>query len=351
MLDLRIARGPLQPRENEAILSSYNELTSSRIPLQEFLRWTQDSPAGPACHALVQTEAGEVVGHTCLIPLVATRGGRAVRPAKVEYSFLREQFRAEKIRGLESSTQPRFALITNLLFERCLADGWGPFLISTTPALHPLARSLGCETVDFPVMECLLVLRPSNAARQLHVTHWWQKCLLGAVAVFQRAAWSALPWFSRRSNEIQSVALSKCSFSATGPALSFFEDPASLRWRYLDGQYEQLAFARPREGCVTVKNGSTDRFLRVCQWQFPPGQSVFSLVVRLAKLARAQNALGVRWAVYGDAPDSVELVRQMRRLGFLCVRRMRTLLIHSKDETIRSPKDWNLTDGMFSFDP
>jgi len=351
MLDLRIVRGPLQPRQNEAILSTYNELTSSRIPLQEFLRWTQDSPAGPAIHALVETEAGEIAGHTCLIPFTAARAGEPARPAKVEYSFLREEFRAEKIRGFESSAQPRFALITNQLFERCLAEGWGPFLISTTPALHPLARTIGCQPADFHVTECLLVFKPCRAARQLPNPRWWHGVLFGMAGIFQSAAWGALPWFSSRANEIQSVPLSGCSFSATSPGLSFFEDQASVQWRYLEGQYERLAFGPSSQGCIIVKNGWTERFLRVCQWQFPTEQSAFPVITKLARMARQQNALGVRWAVYGDAPESAELVRQMRRLGLLCVRRIRTILIHSRDKTFLSPAEWNLTDAMFSFDP
>jgi hypothetical protein len=79
--------------------------------------------------------------------------------------------------------------------------------------------------------------------------------------------------------------------------------------------------------------------------------SHFSLIVALLREARAQNAMGLRWAVYDDGEISSKLVKQMRRAGFLCARRTRTVMIHKKDPAFLDPKLWNINDSLFSFDP
>jgi hypothetical protein len=59
----------------------------------------------------------------------------------------------------------------------------------------------------------------------------------------------------------------------------------------------------------------------------------------------------VRWAVYDEGETSEELVRQMRRFGFLCARRVRTVMIHKKDPAFLDSKLWKINDSLFSFDP
>jgi hypothetical protein len=71
----------------------------------------------------------------------------------------------------------------------------------------------------------------------------------------------------------------------------------------------------------------------------------------LVELARNQNAIGVRWAVYGDDERIRDVARRMRKFGFICVGRTRRLLIFSKEQEFLSADKWHLTDAMFSFDP
>jgi hypothetical protein len=61
--------------------------------------------------------------------------------------------------------------------------------------------------------------------------------------------------------------------------------------------------------------------------------------------------MGVRWAVYDDGPVSVELVSRMRKHGFLCAPRVRTVMIHTKLPEFLAPAMWHVNDSMFSFDP
>jgi hypothetical protein len=75
------------------------------------------------------------------------------------------------------------------------------------------------------------------------------------------------------------------------------------------------------------------------------------LVGALVREAEKGNALGVRWAVYGDDAISAGLVKAMRRLGFVCKRRVRTLMLHSKVAEFQEAAKWNVNDSLVSFDP
>ncbi len=105
------------------------------------------------------------------------------------------------------------------------------------------------------------------------------------------------------------------------------------------------------KGYVIAKKGSRDRFVRVCQWRLGSGQPAFTLIKSLIQIANRENALGVRWAVYGGEEIATKLVGGMRRFGFLCVPRKRTLLLSSQKRELLAADKWKLTDAMFSFDP
>ncbi|GAC1684533.1 MAG: hypothetical protein PVS2B2_23540 [Candidatus Acidiferrum sp.] len=351
MLNLRLARGPLVQSENEAILGEYNRLTSSQIPMQEFLRWIQSGPEGPAWHAILQSDEGEIVGHTSLIPLRGNWNGKRIVPAFSEYSYIREEFRTKKIRGFEELTRLKNVTLIDKLFRHCQSLGWGPLLISTSAAVHRLYRSVGCYPTNFPVWECLLVLRPWKAAVGTPNLSGSQRAVVFLGGVCQRMVWSPTAFFPSRSNGIRSVSTSDDALPNETNSLSFFVDQDSLRWRYLEGQYERLLLDVEGREYAIVKKGSTDRYLRVCQWRLNSGQPSLALITHLIQMAQKQRALGVRWSVYGDDAASKAFISRVRWYGFLCAQRVRTLLICTKDEELLAPENWNLTDAMFSFDP
>jgi hypothetical protein len=348
-LSLRMVRGPLKPHENQSILSQYNELASANIPEQEFLRWIQDSPAGPAWHAVLETRDGEIVGHTSLIPFRATHEGRALVAAKSEYSFIREEFRSSKIRGFEHTGRLKNLIYIDELFRQCRSEGWSPLLISTPSGFHRVFRSIACYPVKFPLWECLLVLRPLAAGTKTPNLRRWQRVSVLGAGLVQTALWSPALFFPR-TNGVRSSLPQEGPFSQTERSLSFFHDKETLAWRYPEGQYERIASEREGGADLIVKYGSADRYLRVCQWRLDSGPPSAGIIARLVRMARKQQALGVRWAVYGEDPRSAELVGRLRNLGFLCARRVRSLLIHSADEAFLDASAWNLTDAMFSFD-
>lgn len=353
ILNLRIARSPLAAWENEAILSQYNQLAALRIPMNEFMLWVQNGPAGPAWHAILETEAKEIVGHTCLIPFWGNCDGRRLVPAMSEYTFIREQFQSAQIRGVEKMARPRNLILIHHLFRHCAAEGWGPFLISTFPSLHRLGPSVGCYPVDFPLHECLLILRPWRAARETPNLSSWQRAVLCVIGLFQTAGWRVVLLFTSNFIGLSLAAKKGSSALKSDSLLSFFEDGDSLRWRYPEAQYEWIS-SRPdsrEEEYVIVKKGSPDRYARICQWQLGSDQPTFSLIAGLVQMASSENALGVRWAVYGDDETAAEFARRLRKFGFLCAPRVRTLLLSSREGEFLKADKWKLTDALFSFDP
>lgn len=349
-LNLRIVRGPLEPHENQSILSQYNDLASANIPTREFLRWIQESPEGPAWHAILETNGGEIVGHTSLFPFRATHGGRALVAAKSEYSFIREEFRASKIRGFEQTGRLKNLIYIDELFRRCRAEGWSPLLISTSSSFHRVFRSIGCYPVHFPVWECLLVLRPYEAGWKTPNLRRWQRAALCGAGIVQSTAWAAGSIFSKEKGDVRLLPAAEGAMDHHEQSLSFFRDESSREWRYKTGQYERLAAEGKGGADLIVKQGSSSRYLRVCQWRLHAGPPAPALIARLVEMARRQKALGVRWAVYGGDAETAAIVKHLKHLGFLCARRVRTLLINTADQQFLEPSAWNLNDAMFSFD-
>lgn len=351
MLNLRIKKSPLAKHENEAILSQYNRLTSSRIPMNEFVHWIQNGPTGPAWHATLETEGGEIVGHTALIPLrTACRELRTV-PAKVEYLFIRQGFRSAKVCGFEKSLRPNLTILINQLLRHCAPEGWGPFFVSTRPMVGRLAQRLGFRPVEFPLWECLLVLRPWNAVRHTLNLKPPQLAALFIAGMLQGPLWLTATVVSPLRKGVQLVPVGNGMIEPETNRLSFFEDRASLEWRYLEGQYMRFVPENGTADYLIAKRGSEETYLRVCQWHGSSSRPFQSLIGTLIREAQAEKAMGIRWAVYDDGAESKKIVSQMRKMGFLCARRKRTLYVHTADLKLLSPSLWKMSDSLFSFDP
>jgi GNAT superfamily N-acetyltransferase len=348
---MRVVRSPLSEREDRAILTEYNRLTGVSIPIEEFAHWVRQGPEGPAWHAILETDDGRIVGHTSVFPLRTAYRNSELIPAKSEYSFLHEDFRSMKIRGFENVARPAFIVLIDHLFQHCYAQGWGPIFASTNERNQVFTRKVGLRPVEFPLWECLLVLKPMNAARQTPNLEMAQRAALFAAGLSHRALWSVSALALRGMNGVRSVPVHAGPIEPDTDRFAFFQDSASLQWRYLDGQYVRFAWNQSHTDYVIAKRGSQNRYLRVCQWRLGPAPSYFPLVLALVREAQAEKAMGVRWAVYDDAEVSANLVKQLRKVGFLCARRTRTVMIHKKDPTFLEPKSWKINDSLFSFDP
>lgn len=349
-MTLKIARSPLDASQSQVILEHYNCLTSSRIPLREFLHWLQNGPEGPAWHAILEGEDGSIVGHSSVIPLRARFNGKRIVAGKSEYSFILEEYQSAKFRGFENVSGPRNAFMIQKLFEHCKERGIGPLLVSTVPASRRSLYSVRMTAVDIPVCECLLVLRPRRAIRNTPNIQQWQQVVLWLAGLFQAGAWSVASLFSGKPETSAVLPTARVAFRADPHHLSFFGDSDSLQWRFGDDGYEAAAVANS-EGLLILKKGSPDRYLRVCQWQIDEKQPEFSLAAKLVNLAKRQDAVGVRWAVYGNESEAAKLVARLRKFGFLCALRTRRLLVYSDNQDFLYADRWKLTDAMFSFDP
>src|SRR5580700_10093968 len=241
-MDLTVRRGPLPPAKSQAILEQYNRLSGARIPLSEFLHWLEEGPEGPAWHALLENEEGEVVGHSALIPFRSSWHGRRIVAGKAEYAFIREEYQTAKIRGFEKSGKPRNALMVQQLFYRWQEEGLGPLLVSTSAVRQRSLSGVGCAPAKFSVSESLLVLRPWHAARTTPNLQTWQRVSLGIAGISHQVLWSALRLVPSSLLSAQRVERQpEASLPQADEQIAFFEDSESAEWRYPSGQYERIA--------------------------------------------------------------------------------------------------------------
>ncbi len=351
MLNMRITRAPLPEIQAGAILHEYNRLTGGSIPVEEFVHWTTKSPEGPAWHAILETDEGRIVGHTSVFPVRAGQNHSGLIPAKSEYSFLHEDFRKEKIHGYESVSRPAFITLIDKLFQHCCEQGWGPIFASTNEKNQIFTRKVGLRPVEFPLWECLLVLRPGNAAKATPNLTQWQRAALFSSGLVHATAWPLAAKILESSNGIENESMGGRNLEPETKPLSFFEDRESLEWRYLAGQYFRLGLKRSVREYLIAKRGTQERYLRVCQWRLDSMESFASLFAALVRQARQDGAMGVRWAVYDGEQMSEPIVKVLKRMGLLCARRTRIVMIHKNDERFLNPELWNMNDSLFSFDP
>ena len=351
MLNMRIVSAPLADEEYRTILSEYNRLTLAGIPMNEFRRWVQESPEGPAWHALLQTDEGRVVGHTSVLPLRARYHEKRLVAAMSEYSFLHEDFRKLKIRGYENVSRPPFLILLDQLFQHCQKEGWGPIFASTNEKNQVFTRKVGLRPAEFPLTECLLILKPSGAARHTPNISRKQRAALYFAGLAQKSLWSIVRHFPAKNNGVHAVPIGGEVVWPEAERLSFYEEEESFRWRYLADQYVHYAISQPPHGYVVAKRGREERFLRICQYHLSSAASVNSVVRTLIEQARKDKAMGVRWAVYDDGAVSQEIVGRLRRLGFLCARRIRIVMVHKNFPDYMEPAVWRMSDAHFCFDP
>jgi hypothetical protein len=352
MLNLRLLRGPLSPEQKERIRTEYNRLASTRVPPENLQRWVEDSPAGPALHALLETDDSVIVGHCCLFPFPMDSSGTRLTVAKAEYFFVGENYRSERVRGLESP-KPAALLLLEQLYRRGLQEGWGPLIISAPAQIQPLHKMAGCRLARIPLRECLFVVRPwrsSIATPNLTRAH---RAAMFGVGVAQQALWFALSHSMARLEPARPTPIPAALEQEPCPesqSLSLSEAPDFLSWRYPASEYFRVGFGRGDRSYAVLKRGSDGTYLRVCQSRIAPGDSCGALLATLIREARREEALGVRWAIYENGCSASELVRSMRRLGFVSSPRVRNIWLYSSNEQLLRPEVWHLSDSLFAFD-
>lgn len=348
---MRIVKAPLLEEEYRTILTEYNRLTQAKIPMNEFRHWALNSPEGPAWHALLHTSEGRVVGHTSVLPIRARHREKYLKAGMSEYSFLHEDFRKLKICGFENVSRPAFIILLDQLFQHCQKEGWGPIFASTNEKNQVFTRKVGLRPAEFPLKECLLVLKPSNATRYTPNLSQKQQAALFLTGLAQAGLWSVAKHFGSKSNGIHPVPIGAETVWPETDRLSFYEEQDSVQWRYLADQYVQYVNDREPQDYVITKCGREDRYLRVCQYRLKSADSVDSVFHALLAQAGKEKAIGIRWAVYDDGELSEKIVNKLRRRGFLCAHRVRIVMVHKDFPEYLEPAAWKMTDAHFSLDP
>lgn len=348
---MRITRGPLADREYHTVLAEYSRLTQAKIPMNEFRRWVHNAPAGPAWHALLAADDGRVVGHTSVLPILAKFRDNSMLTGMSEYSFVHEDFRKLKIRGYEGSGRPAFITLLNELFQHCIKEGWGPIFASTNEMNQVFTRRVGLRPAEFPLTECLLVLRPQAAARYTPNLSNKQRAILCLAGAAQSGIWSVARHFGAKANGVHTVPIGTEMSAPASEQLSFYEEPESIRWRFLPDQYLHYEFEGKPQDYLIAKRGRRDRYLRVCQYRLGSVDSLNSLTRTLLEQARSEQALGIRWAVYDEGSLSQQIVSGLKQLGFLCAPRVRIVMVHKDFPEYLRPDAWRISDTHFCLDP
>ncbi len=351
VLNLQILRAPLASEDYQTILAEYNRLTGAAIPMQEFVHWVQEAPDGPAWHGVLRNDENRVVGHTSVLPLRARHRETSMVTGFSEYSFLHEDFRKHKIRGYEQVSRPAFIILLGELFQHCQKQGWGPIFASTNEKNRIFTRKVGLRPAEFPLWECLLVLKPRLAVRHTPNITTKDRIALGLAGLAQSGLWTFGRHFVVRKNGVHPVATGTCSSWPCADRLTFYEEEASARWRYLPGQYLQYAIEGAPHDYLFAKHGRPDRYIRVCQYHLSAADSVNSVFYALMNQAHTDKAMGIRWAVYRDGELAEDIVRRLKQLGFLCAPRTRTVMVHKDYPEYLESSSWKMSDTHFALDP
>jgi hypothetical protein len=349
MLTLHIVRGPLDDNLNPAILNGYTELARATVSAENFRRWMQRSPEGPALHAVLKSQNGAIAGHCCLFPFPLNVRGRRVTAAKAEYFFVKTEFRKEAVLGHEGSVKPAAVLLLEGLYRSGKELGWCPYLVSAPTGVAPLHRLAGCQKLTIPLTECLLTFRPWKAAIHTPNLGTGQRMALGGIGALQRVAWAVPPKSDPFVREVPADAPSEHCGSSQGIGLSC--DPDFLAWRYSPSEYLRLRNESSTDLGVIVKRGGARDYVRVCHSSLGSHEQFRKpLLKTLVATALEERSLGVRWAVYHDGVSEKQLVPVLRKLAFLCMRRERTIYVHGLAPADLEPAVWHLQDSLFCFD-
>src|SRR5258706_2909751 len=330
MLSLHIVRGPLDEDLNEAILDGYTRLSSATVSPPNFRRWMQQSPAGPALHALLKNHNGKIAGHCCLHPFPMTAAGQRVTVAKAEYFFVKEDSRRDPVQGHEGSLKPAALLLLELLYRSARELGWSRYLASAPAQVAPLHTLAGLRKIGIPLTECLLTLRPwqattlTNPLLKLSQGH---RLALAAAGTAQRAFWA---FREKSSSHVRTVSAdAPASVDATDHRICLSSEADFLAWRYSPPEYVRLQAEASNDLGIIAKRGLANEYLRVCQSSYcSDARTLKPMLKALITTALQENALGVRWAVYDDSGSANRVVSLLQKMAFLCVRRERTIYLH-----------------------
>jgi hypothetical protein len=353
MLELLLARAPLDGHWRSTIVREYCRLTGAAVSEEDFRRWTEQSPAGAALHALLKTGDGRIVGHCCLFPFPLYIDGRRLVGAKSEYLFLHEEFRRAEIDNLPTpECLPALSLLKRLYRHGSEALGWDPILISAPPEVAVLHRLAGALPVELNLFECLLVLRPWSASRRTPNLSFAERMAIFLVGSVQCLMWRALCRLCcgrvRSVRPLGDPGGIRPRTDQSGMTCPLDEE--FLSWRYPKAGFELYELGSEAGSFLAATNSSGD-YLRVVDSNLDFDRvGTLRLVAGLVGQARRRRSVGVRWALYDGQNRGERFARKLRSLGLICARRKRRISIYAKNRDLARAERWQLGDVIVSFD-
>ncbi|MGH9687886.1 MAG: hypothetical protein ACRD5K_12425 [Candidatus Acidiferrales bacterium] len=244
--------------------------------------------------------------------------------------------------------KPAAVLLLENLYRSGSELDWNLYLVSAPADVAPLHRLAGCRKVVVSLTECLLTFRPWMAAANTPNIGARQRAILATAGALQRIVW-ALP---RKSNGgIREIEVDAPSTNGHTPQrIRLISEPDFLSWRYATSEFRRL---RPEDSGklgIIAKKGSNREYLRICQSSLDANkQNTKNLLTSLIEMALREKSLGVRWAVYDDGISEYHLLPMLRKMGFLCKKRERTIYVRANASESKSA-DWQLEDSLFCLD-
>ena len=348
MLNLSLARGPLDEDTRQTVIREYNRLTGQSVKMKDFRHLTEESPAGPALHALLKAPDDRLVGHLCVYPYPLYWNGEERTGARAECLFVHEQFRTERIENLpQAGTLPALALVKTLCRYANEELAWDPILLAARPKVAIVHQLAGASPMALELRECLLVLRPWRAYRSVRNASWRQRAAMLVLGLFQAPLWtliSLLPWpATRRLDPLRQPETVKPRRDLRGVSFSLCSD--FLGWRYVPEHHALFGF--PTEaGSMLAFTTPPRELLRVLDTNLDLDRlPAFPLLWSLVREARRRKSVGIRWAVYRNQGFPERFLRRLRRLGVVCAKRTRMVSIYSQDKDLASANWWQFSDA------
>lgn len=345
MLRLSIIRGPLNPKLRGEVFAEYTRLTGSHFSEANFTRWVEESSEGPAVHAFLTTPEGNLAGHICAFPFPVKKGNTVLCAAKAEYFFIKEEFRKLPVSPSASPNLPAAVILVRELRNFCLEEmNWDPIFCSAPPEISLVHRAAGAKPVVFDLQECFLVMRPFRAFYALPNIKFGQRLALCCAGLVQSPK-----YFLSRLRKIRKPLLPQASpLPVVSTGYQFCDDQAFLDWRYpkIDFQICRDGLANGRLVTNVVVGKS---FLRVVDWCLDK-TVVDSALETLMRKAEVSGAVGIRWPIYLNLPESQALIGKLRQRGFFCVSRQRKLSLFTRVKERSDSGNWWFTDMLVSFD-
>jgi hypothetical protein len=309
---------------------------------------TEESPAGPAAHALLKSPGDRVVGHLCVYPYPLSWNGRQRIGATGEFLFLDEASRKQRIRGLsQGSAPPALTLIRELCRYANQELAWDPVLLAARPEVAIVHRLSGAVPIPLEVRECLLVLRPWKAFRLLRYLSRRQRLAMLLLGLFQAPLWTSLslvPWPMRKRlrplHHPEDFQPRENRQAVSFPLASDF-----LAWRYRRKHHGLFGLSTEADSMLAVKTPPRE-FLRVLDTNLDLDRAaVFPLLCGLVREARRTRSLGVRWALYRNGGFPKGFLGRLRRLGVVSARRTRTVSVFTRCGDLTSAGEWQFSDA------